>query len=479
MGLAEKVCAGKSGVKKALFLLLLLSGCAVGPDYERPALEVSDDFKESPSGWKEAQPRDEISRGKWWEIFGDAELNALAERIEGANFTIAAAEAQVRQAEAALRIQRSGLFPQVDADASVTRSRSPIGTAGGTTAGRTVTNRSASLTAAWEPDLWGRVRRGVESGQASLQASAGDLGAARLAMQTELAASYFQLRLLDVQKQLLDDTVAAFRRSLELTQNRYNVGVVARVDVVQADAQVKSTLAQAADLGLQRAQLEHAIAVLIGLPPSRFSIAPRPSYEARLPPIPPGLPSALLERRPDVAAAERRVAAANAEIGVAKSAFFPALTLSGTFGYRTTEAIADWITAPSRFWSIGPAIALSVFDAGLRRAQTDQAIAAYDATVANYRRIALTAIAEVEDNLAALRILEEEARLQAEAVEAARRSVELTTNQYKAGIVSFLNVAQVQTTLLNEERAAVGVQSRLLTAAVGLVRALGGGWQQR
>jgi NodT family efflux transporter outer membrane factor (OMF) lipoprotein len=461
---------------KKLIALLLLAGCAVGPDYEKPAAPESPAFRETPAGWKEAQPRDEIARGKWWEIFGDAELNALVEKVDAGNFTLAAAAARQRQAQAAVTIARSGLFPGLDADLSVTRSRSPAGSAGGVTQGRTTTSRSVSLGASWEIDLWGRVRREVEAASAEAQASAGDVASARLSLQAELATSYFALRLLDVQGKLFDDTVAAYRTSLELTNNRYNAGVAARADVVQADAQLKSALSQSVDFGVQRAQLEHAIAVLTGVPPSQLAVAQRAEYSAQLPAIPPGMPSELLERRPDVAAAERRVAAANADIGVAKAAYFPSLILNAAFGFRSNDASA-WLTAPSRFWSLGPALALTVFDAGRRGAISDQAIAGYDATVADYRQTVLVAFAEVEDNLAALRVLDEEARLQRDSVDAARESLQLTLNQYKAGTVSFLNVVIAQTALLAEQRAAVQVLNRRLAATVGLVRALGGGWK--
>lgn len=459
------------------FLVLLVGGCAAGPDYERPAAPAPGAFREIPAGWKEAEPRDEIARGRWWELFGDAELNALAERVESGNYSVAAAAARYRAAQAAVAISRSGLFPTVDADASVTRSRSPRGAIGGTTAGRHFTNFSAGVSASWEVDLWGRVRRDLEAAGAEAEASAADLAAARLSLQAELATSYFRLRLLDVQKRLLEDTAAAFARARELTENRYRAGVAARGDVVQADAQLKSAAAQALDLGVERAQLEHAIAILAGLPPSELTIAPRPDYTAALPPIPPGLPSALLERRPDVAAAERRVAAANARIGVAQSAYFPQLLLSASLGYRSSEA-ASWLSAPSRFWSLGPALAQSLFDAGLRRAQGEQALALYDATVADYRQVTLSAIAEVEDNLAALRILGEEAGLQEAAVRAAQESLRITLNQYRAGTVGFLDVVQVQTALLEEQRAAANLLNRRLAATVALVRALGGGWQQ-
>jgi NodT family efflux transporter outer membrane factor (OMF) lipoprotein len=316
----------------------------------------------------------------------------------------------------------------------------------------------------------------VEASEASAQASAGDLASARLSLQAQLATDYFQLRVLDVQKQLLDDTVGALKKSLELTQNRYNVGVAAKADVVQADAQLKSVLVQATDIGVQRAQLEHAIAVLTGVTPAELAIAPQPSYAGPMPVIPPGLPSELLERRPDVAAAERRVMAANAQVGVTKAAFFPAATLSAALGYRS-QATSTWFTAPSRFWSLGPSVVLALFDAGLRSAQSDEAVAAYDATVANYRGTVLTAFQEVEDNLAALRILGEEAQAEDDAVRAAQQSVDLTLNQYRAGTVSFLNVVQVTTALFNEQRSAIGIQGRRLAASVALVRAIGGGWQ--
>jgi NodT family efflux transporter outer membrane factor (OMF) lipoprotein len=457
----------------ALAIVATLAGCAVGPDYARPDAAVPQAYKGT-GEWKVAQPRDDQIGGKWWEAFGDPHLNALVEQIEISNQSVLAAEARFRRARAIVDASRSAYFPTVDADVSATRSRSPSGAIGGTTAGSVITNRSASVGAAWEADLWGRLRRTVESSEAGAQAGAADLAAARLSAQSELASNYFQLRVLDAGKRLLDETAAAYEKSLELTRNRYSAGVVAKVDVVQAETQLKSTQAQAIDLGVQRAQLENAIAVLVGKPPSEISISGM-RMDLKMPGIPVGLPSELLERRPDIAAAERRVAAANAQIGVAKAAYFPSLTLSGVFGSRSADA-ATWFAAPSTFWSIGPALAQSLFDGGLRRAQTEQAIASYDATVAEYRLAVLAGFREVEDNLAALRILEEEARVQDEAVRAARESVELTTNQYKAGIVSYINVAIAQTAQLNNERTAVGILGRRLVAAVGLVRALGGGW---
>ncbi len=455
------------------FLVLAFAGCAVGPDYRRPEVQVASAYKEG-GEWKPAQPQDDLDRGKWWGIFGDPQLDALLQQVEISNQNVLVAEAQFRRAQALVASSRAVYFPTLDANVSVVRSRSPTGVIGGTTAGRTITNRSASLNSAWEADLWGRLRRTVESSEAGAQASAADLAAARLSAQAELASDYFQLRILDAQKQLLEDTVAAFQKSLDLTKNRYDAGVAAKVDLVQAETQLKSTQAQAIDTGVQRAQLEHAIAVLIGKAPAEFSIAPTPLAVA-MPRVPVGLPSELLERRPDVAAAERRVAAANAQIGVAKAAYFPSLTLSASYGSRSAVA-SQLFTAPSGFWSIGPALAQSIFDAGLRRAQTEQAIAGYDATVAEYRQAVLAGFQEVEDNLAALRILGEEADVQDGAVRAARESVLLTTNQYKAGIVSYINVVTVQTTQLNNERTAVGILGRRLVAAVILVKALGGGW---
>ncbi len=415
------------------FLVLALAGCAVGPDYLRPDAAVSDAYKEA-TGWKVAEPQDESNRGNWWEIFGDPQLSALIESIDISNQNVRLAEAQFRQAQALAAQSRAALFPTLDANASITRSRSPTGLVGGTTAGRIINNRSVGLSSSWELDLWGGLRRALESSAAGAQASAADLAAARLSAQAELASDYFQLRVLDAQKQLLDDTATAFDKSLELTRNRYAAGVAAKVDVVQAETQLKSTQAQAIDTGVQRAQLEHAIAILIGKPPSEFSLAPAP-LAVTMPRVPLGLPSELLERRPDVAAAERRAAAANARIGVARAAYFPSLTLSGNTGFRSAAA-TDLFAASSRFWSIGPVLAQSIFDAGLRRAQTEQAIAAYDATVAEYRQAVLAGFQEVEDNLAALRILEEEAEVQEDAVRAARESVLLTTNQYKAGIAA-------------------------------------------
>ena len=457
----------KARIVIAVVLGTALGGCMVGPDYRRPDVVVPPEYKEA-GAWKPAQPADNAERGAWWKTFSDPQLDVLEAQLEIGNQNLRLAEAQYRQARALVGQARSALFPSLSGSVSVTRSRSPASAA-------PTPSHVVSLDASWEADLWGRVRRTVEANVAGAEASAADLANARLSAQAELASDYFQLRVLDVQRQLFEDTVAAYRKSLVLTRNRYAVGVAGKVDVAQAQAQLTSTQAQAIDLGVARAQLEHAIAILLGKAPAQFSL-PRASIAIGMREIPPGLPSQLLERRPDIAAAERRVAAANAQIGVAKSAFFPDLTLSASGGFQSSS-VANWISAPNRFWALGPALAQSIFDAGLRSALSEQAIAAYDASVASYRQTVLGAFQEVEDNLAALRILGDEAKVQEDAVRAARESVTLTTNQYKAGTVDFLSVVTVQATQLANERATVVTYGQRLVAEVALIKALGGGWQ--
>jgi NodT family efflux transporter outer membrane factor (OMF) lipoprotein len=452
----------------------LLAGCAAGPDYVRPTAPTAPAFKEL-AGWKQAEPRDDEPRGRWWEIYNDPALDALQDQVDVSNQTLARAAAQFRQARALVDFTRAGLFPFAAGNVSITRAKSAGSSASSAARGAT-TAHALSLNGTWEPDVWGRVRRLVEADLAGAQASQADLEAVRLSIRSDLAQNYFQLRALDTQQQLFDDTVAAFETSLKLTRNRYDAGVVAKADVVQAEAQLKTTQAQALDVGVQRAQLEHAIALLVGRPPSDLTI-PRAPFKVAPPAIPVGLPSQLLERRPDIAAAERRVAAANAQIGAAQAAYFPALTLSATAGFQSTS-FAQWLSAPSRLWSLGSALAQTLFDAGARKAVNEQAVAAYDATVAAYRQTVLVSFQEVEDNLAALRILEEEALVQAEAVAASRQAVALALNQYKAGIVSYLNVITAQATALSNERAAVDILNRRLLASVGLIRALGGGWNR-
>ena len=450
---------------------MFLSNCAVGPEYVRPTINEPISYKES-NGWKVAQPQDATIPSMWWEIFNEPQLNALEAEVDVSNQNIIAAEAQFRQARALVREARASYFPTVTAGIGVTHSRTPSLTT--TTSARTTTNYSLPLDVSWEVDVWGRIRRTVEANQANAQVSAADLQAVRLSLQAALAQAYFQLRTYDAQIELLERTVAAYLKSVELTKNRYAAGVASQGEVVQAETQLKTTQAQAIDVGVQRAQTEHAIALLIGKAPLDLSLAASPLVTPP-PDIPVGVPSELLERRPDIAAAERSMAAANAEIGIAEAAFFPSLTLSASGGFESTN-ITQWLTWPMRFWSVGAGISQTVYDGGLRRAQTDFARAAYEATVATYRQTVLAAFQSVEDSLAALRILEQEAQVQAEAVTAARRSVTFTTNQYKAGIVTYLDVITTQTIALLNEINAVQILGRRMTAAVLLVEALGGGW---
>ena len=464
----------------------VLAACAVGPDYKKPEAATESAYKEN-SYWKPAAPADDFKRGAWWEIFGDADLNALEQQVDMSNQSLAQAEAQYRQASALVSAARANYFPTLGVSASATRSGrysssgsivsggTVIGGSGGNSGNSHSTSYSLPFTASWEPDLWGRVRRTVEQQSANAQASAATLESTRLSLHAQLAQDYFQLRMIDEQKRLLDDTVAAYGKSLQLTQNQYNVGIVARADVVQAETQLKTAQVQAIDLGILRAQLEHAIALLVGKTPAEFSLATK-ALTAQPPPIPVGLASQLLERRPDVAIAERQAAAANAQIGVAESAFFPSLTLSATGGYQSSS-FSKWLTAPSRFWSLGPQLAETLFDGGARRAQTAQARAAYDAAVANYREVALAAFQNVEDNLASLRILESEAAAQADAVRAAEESLKIANNQYRAGTVSYLNVITAQATAYSNERNAISILGNRLTDSVALVKALGGGWK--
>jgi len=454
--------------------LTLLTACTVGPNYVRPTAEVPGVYKEM-EGWKVAQPKDHLVRGAWWEIFNDPQLNAFEEQANISNQSVMVAEAQFRQARALVQAARAAYFPTVTVGASFTRSRRSANVGGGTGATTGATSDYLLLAdASWEPDLWGRVRRTVEASKASAQASAADLESTRLLVQAELAQNYFQLRTLDAQKQLLDTTVIAFQKSLELTKNRYAAGVASKGDVLLAETQLKTTQAQAIDIGVLRAQLEHAIALLVGRQASLFSIPVAPL--GLVPPtIPVGIPSELLERRPDIAGAERRIAAANAQIGVAVAAYYPTVTLSASGGFESSN-LSKWLTWPSRFWSVGPGVSETVFDGGLRRAQTAAARAAYDANVASYRETVLTGFQEVEDNLAALRILEEEAKVQEEAVSAARQALTVAINQYKAGTVNYLTVIVAQAAALNIETNELGILGRQMTAGVLLIKALGGGW---
>jgi len=456
---------------------LLLGACAVGPNYQRPAVDAPAAFKEAPAGWKPAQPQDAQARTKWWEVFGDSELSALVERVAGANQTLREALANYNRAQALARQARAGFFPTLSANVNTSRGSASTSSSTGSSRGA-VTVDQASLSAAWEPDLWGRVRRSVESENASVAASRADLESSKLSLQAQVVQNYFQLRIADAQRALLDEAVQAYTRSLDLTRNRYTQGVVTRADVAQAQAQLASAQAQWTEVDIARAQLEHAIATLVGVAPSALTIVAKPEFAqaVTLPTVPGLLPSQLLERRPDIAGAERRVAAANAQIGVAQAAWFPVLDLSGTLGYRNTRW-TDLLSAPNRVWSLGASLVETIFDGGARSATVDAAVASYDASVASYRQTVLSAFQEVEDNLTTLRVLADEANYQREAVRAARESLDLTTNQYKAGTVSYLNVITAQTTLLGNQQNELNLRSRQLVASAVLIRALGGGWQ--
>ncbi len=457
-----------------LLSVAMLHGCMVGPDYVRPAVPVSAAYKEA-SGWKVAQPGDDTPRGNWWEAFHDPDLNALVAQVDISNQTIQAAEARVREASAATQASRAALFPIVTGNAVALRSSRVAGTnSAGTTVGGVSNNYNLGLGASWEIDLWGGIRRGIEASSSTAQATVADLAAATLSAQALLAQDYLLLRVEDAQIALLRETVGNYERSLQLTRNQYAAGIVGRGDVAQAEAQLKSTQAQVYDAQIARAQLEHAIAVLIGKPPSELAIPAKPLV-AVFPVIPVALPSTLLERRPDIAAAERRASSANAQIGVAQAAFFPAVSLSAAGGYQSS-VIGSLLSLPSRYWSLGPALAQSIFDAGLRSAQKAQAIATYDETVANYRSTVLSGFQDVEDNLAALELLAQEAGVQDDAVKAARESAAIANNQYKAGTANFLAVVVLQANALNNERTALAILARRLNASVGLIKALGGGW---
>lgn len=463
-----------------LTLLTLLTGCAVGPDYRQPAIDTPVAYRETP-GWKPAEPRDDVPRGNWWEIYGDPGLTTLVRQVEVSNQNVRAAEAQYRQAMALLGVARAGYFPTVSGGLTANRGQgtsASTATATGTavvTPGAAIRNTDrVSLSAAWEADVWGRIARTVETNEAQAQASAADLQAALLSAQATLVQTYLQLRINDAQRRLLEQTIVAYERSQQITRNRYEAGVAGRSDVVQAETQLRSTQAQAIDLGVQRAQMEHAIATLIGRAPADFRLPPTDAIPS-LPTIPVGLPSELLERRPDIAAAERRIAAANAQIGVAQAAFFPALTFSASGGYQNSS-FSQLLTLPNRFWSLGPALAATLFDAGARSAQKEQAIAAYDKSVATYRQTVLAAFLDVEDNLAALRVLADEAEAQRAAQMSAAEALALTDNQYQAGTVSYLNVVTAQAASLSADRASLNITGSRLVASVLLLKAFGGDW---
>jgi NodT family efflux transporter outer membrane factor (OMF) lipoprotein len=471
-------------------LLLLVAGCTVGPKYVRPQVPSPPAYKEAPPAaakeseiWRATQPREGTNRGTWWKVFNDPQLNELEEKASSSSQEIAAAADNFLAARALVREARSQYFPTVTTSPSILNSRPSPGQFGGVQAGSTsgvgltvksYTDYSLPFDASWEPDFWGRIRSTVRANIFAAQASAADLANVRLTVQAELAADYYELRAQDSLKELFDSTVTAYQDALNLTLAQYRAGMGNDEAVAQAEAQLKAAQAQDTNLGILRAQYEHAIAVLIGQPASSFSLEPN-ALTANPPAIPAGIPSELLERRPDIAAAERSVAQANAQIGVARAAYFPSVLLSAAGGFGNSSA-ASWFTWPSRFWSVGPSLAETIFDAGLRKATVQQYRATYDETVANYRQTALTAFQQVEDNLAALRILSQDIDQQDAAVQAAARSLQEAEVRYKAGLDPYLNVITAQTALLTNQQTAVNFRMQQMVASVQLIKALGGGW---
>ncbi|WP_309677991.1 efflux transporter outer membrane subunit [Polaromonas sp.] len=461
----------------AAALALLASGCAVGPDYQRPATVDVSSFKEA-KDWVPAAPADALERGPWWTLFGDPVLDQLESRVEVSNQNVALAVAAYAQARALVREQRASLFPTVALDGGASRARSGGSSSTGTgSGGRTSSNYQLSIGASWEPDVWGRLGRAVDGAAAGEQASAADLASARLSAQGELAINYFSLRQTDAQKTLLESTIAGFQRTLEITQNRYSAGIVAKTDVLQAQTQLANAQADNAGLQRQRAQLEHAMAVLVGEAPGNFSLAalPAPDWKPVVPEVPVGLPSTLLQRRPDIAAAERRVASANEQIGIAKSAYYPSFSLSASTG-SSASRVADLFSASTSAWSLGLSVAQVLFNAGATGARVEGARASHEQAVARYRQAVLTAFADVEDQLAAARVLQTQLELRRQASQAADQVEQQVLNRYRSGQVSFTEVITAQATALSARRALVQATADRQTTAVALIQSLGGGW---
>ena len=457
-------------------LALLVTGCAVGPTYQRPVtLEVSA-YKEA-GDWVTAAPADALERGPWWLLFNDPVLNDLAARVEVSNQNVAAAVAAYAQARALVAEQRAALFPSVTLNGGASRSGNGGGTANANVAAgnRTSSNYQASLGAAWEPDVWGRLQSVANGAAATAAASAADLATARLSAQGELAVNYLSLRQQDAQKALLASTLAGYARALDITQNRYTAGIAAKTDVLQAQTQLANAKADDAGLQRTRAQLEHAIAVLVGLAPGNFTLAAVPEWKATVPDVPVGVPSTLLQRRPDIAAAERRMASANEQIGVAKAAYYPSLSLNASVGTAASR-VADLFSAPAALWSLGLSAAQVLFKGGALDARLDGANAAYDQTVARYRQVVLTAFQNVEDQLSASRVLQVQQALRAQASSAADQVEQQVLNRYRSGQVSYTEVITAQTTALNARRALVQSTADRQTTAVALIQSLGGGW---
>lgn len=451
----------------ALSVLILLTACEVGPDYAPPSVDAPPAYKEI-GKWQPANPEEGIDRGSWWSIYKDPVLDNLEKQVEISNQNLVAAEAAWRAARAQVGESRATLFPTVSTNSSGTRN------GGGSFKNGPITTYNLSAGTNWVPDLWGRIRRTIESDIANAQASAADLALARLSAQAELATDYFSLRGQDELKYLLDATIAADKRALKIVQNQYNAGIVAQADVLTAKTQLENVQAQDINTGVLRTQLEHAIAVLVGKPPAEVAIVPAPLAE-KVPVVPAGVPSALLERRPDIAASERLMAAANAQVGVAISAWFPDLTLSASYGYTGVQ-LGSLISAPNSLWSFGPAIAETLLDWGARQAKIEQTEATYDETVATYRQTVLTGFQQVEDQLSALRVLQDQAKVEKQVVTDARKAEQLVLNQYKAGTVPYSSVLTAQTARLSNEQIALTVRQNRFIASVSLIEALGGGW---
>jgi NodT family efflux transporter outer membrane factor (OMF) lipoprotein len=451
---------------------LTLAACTIGPDYKKPLMPVAAQFKEV-KDWTAAAPADDVPRGEWWHVYGDPDLDRLEQQLNQSNQTIAQAEAQYRDALALLQNAQAGLMPSISLNTGKTHARTYSSSSGSTYISNVYT---ASLSTSWELDIWGKLRRTIEAGRASAEASVASLANIRLSQQALLATAYLQLSVSDLQGRSLQASLIEYQRELQIAQNNFAAGVSGEADVLQAQNALETLRVQASDQKLVRSQLEHAIAALTGQSPSAFSLSER-TVVPRVPVIPPVLPSQLLERRPDIANAERLVAQANAQIGVAKAAYYPDLSLVASGGY-SASSLARWATMPARVWSIGPTLATSLFDGGARDAQTRAAEASYDAVVAQYRQTVLTAFQNVEDNLASQRWLQQEANSSRLALEAARKSAAITLNQYRAGTVSMLNVAQANATFQANQRAELSILNSRLTASVALIKALGGGYSQ-
>ena len=462
----------------AALVLLGATGCTVGPKYTRPTAEVPADFKETPANFKQAQPSDALTKGKWWQVYQDSQLDSLEEQINVSNQSLKSAAAQFEESRAAVRISRSALFPTVGVSPSVGRDEQSVNKPlfNKTLEARSYNDFLLPADVSYELDLWGRVRNTVTASRSEAQASAADLAGVNLSLHAELALDYFQMRGLDAQEKLLLSTVDSYQKAVDLTNSRFQAGITSAVDLAQAQTILETTRAQAVDVEVQRSSYEHAIAVLVGQPASTFHIDPLP-LDLLPPALPPGVPSTLLERRPDIAAAERRVQEANANIGVARAAYYPLVTLGGTGGFESA-VFTTLLQGPSGFWSLAGQAAETVFDAGKRRGTNEQARAAYDKSVDDYRQTILVSFQEVEDNLAALRILEDEAAKEDAAVAAARHSVDLSITRYKGGVTNYLEVTTAETSALNDEVTAVTIRTRRIAASVLLIKAIGGGWDK-